>query len=43
LAKNQIHFYTMGTTILPADLLAHYGKKELTTKLAKFGQIVDGG
>jgi uncharacterized protein DUF262 len=41
LATNQIHFYTMVTSIIAENLTARYSENELTRKLAAFGQILD--
>ncbi len=41
LATNQIHFYTMVTSIIARDLLSTLPQEELIRKLAAFGQILD--
>ena len=41
LATNQIHFYTMITSIIAEDLLATIPEEDLIAKLAAFGQILD--
>jgi hypothetical protein len=41
LATNQIHFYTMITSIIAKDLLSTMPEQELIRKLAAFGQILD--
>jgi hypothetical protein len=42
LCTNQIHFYTMVTSIIACDLLGQHSESDLTRKLAAFGQILDG-
>jgi hypothetical protein len=42
LAVNQIHFYTMITTIIGEDLLVNYPLDELGKKLKKFAAILEG-
>ncbi len=42
LVRNQIHFYTMTTAIMSADLIGQVAQRTLITKLAAFGQIIDG-
>lgn len=41
LATNQIHFYTMITSIVAGDLLHKYSEDDLIRRLSKFGQIID--
>jgi hypothetical protein len=41
LCTNQIHFYTMITSIIAGGLLSKYSQSELTRKLEAFGQILD--
>jgi hypothetical protein len=41
LAKNQIHFYTMITSIMSDRLLEKYSETDLTAKLISFGRIID--
>src|SRR5438445_6955284 len=41
LATNQIHFYTMITTIMAEDLMTKFSEGDLISKLARFGQILD--
>jgi len=41
LCTNQIHFYTMVTSIIAGNLLEQHTQSELTRKLATFGQIID--
>jgi hypothetical protein len=42
LAVNQIHFYTMVTSIIAGNLLTTVPEDQLIAKLARFGQIIDG-
>jgi hypothetical protein len=42
LATNQIHFYSMITAIIGDGLLDKYAERDLITKLAKFGALIDG-
>ncbi len=41
LCTNQIHFYTMVTSIIAGNLLDQFSASELTRKLVAFGQIID--
>lgn len=41
LATNQIHFYTMITSVIAGDLTHRYAEFDLVDRLAKFGQIID--
>ena len=41
LATNQIHFYTMTTSIISKNLLTTVPEDELIRKLAAFGQVLD--
>jgi Protein of unknown function DUF262 len=41
LATNQIHFYTMFTSIVAGNLIASFGDEELIRKLNVFGYILD--
>ena len=42
LATNQIHFYTMITSIISDELLSKFTEADLINKLASFGQMLDG-
>lgn len=41
LVTNQIHFYTMITSIISAKLLEEFSEDDLVRRLATFGQIID--
>ena len=41
LATNQIHFYTMVTSLIAKDMLSTLPEDELIRKLAAFGQVLD--
>jgi hypothetical protein len=41
LATNQIHFYTMATSIVAGNLMDEFSEDELIRKLAVFGRIID--
>ena len=41
LFRNQIHFYTMITSIISGGLLDVYEKQNLIDKIALFGQLID--
>ncbi len=43
LATNQIHFYTMTTSIVADDLLQKLGEDELSARLIRFGKMIDQG
>jgi len=42
LSTNQIHFYTMVTSIIADDLLGQFDEDDLIENLAEFGKFVDG-
>jgi hypothetical protein len=41
MATNQIHFYSMVTAIISADLTGEFPQDVLIAKLSRFGQIID--
>jgi len=41
LAQNQIHFYTMITSIISRDLLKQHGESQLIEKLVTFGSLLN--
>ncbi len=42
LAVNQVHFYTMATSLLASDLMVNIGTDDLVGKLNRFGRFLDG-
>ena len=41
LAINQVHFYTMATSLIDVDLLSEFSKEELTARLERFAHYLD--
>jgi hypothetical protein len=40
---NQIHFYTMVTSIIASSVFTDYTEKELIRRIVSFGNLIDGG